>query len=293
MVNALTVDVEDYFHAEAFAHVVPREEWSQRESRVVRNTRRLLDLFARHGCRATFFVLGWVAQRHPALVREIAGAGHEVASHGFEHRLIYTQTPREFRGDVQRAKGILEDLLGARVDGYRAPSYSITTASLWALDILIEAGFRYDSSIFPIYHDRYGLPGWRRFPHTIHRPAGRIAEFPPGTVAICGVNLPMAGGGYFRFLPYWVFRWGLRRINGPEGQAAVVVIHPWELDPDQPVIRAGRLTVWRHRFNLHRTLPRLERLLSDFRFAPVYHVLASHAVLPALFEPLPDGWATS
>lgn len=272
-VNALTVDVEDYYQVEAFADIVRREDWPRWQSRVERNTQQLLELFVRYDVRATFFTLGWVAERHPGLVRAIIAAGHEVACHGYEHRLIYRQTPDEFRADVRRAKGILEDLLGARVEGYRAPSYSITAASLWALDILIEEGFRYDSSIFPIHHDRYGIPDAQRFPHTIRRAAGEIIEFPPSTVRLGGMNWPISGGGYFRLLPYAMFRCGLRRLNRVEAHAAIFFIHPWEVDPDQPIVPGARVNVWRHRLNLHRTLPRLERLLTDFRFAPAREVI--------------------
>ncbi len=272
-INALTVDVEDYYQVEAFAEVVRREDWPRWESRVERNTQRLLELFARYDVRATFFTLGWVAERHPGLVRAIIAAGHEVACHGYAHRLIYRQTPDEFRADVHRAKGILEDLLGARVEGYRAPSYSITSVSLWALDILIAEGFRYDSSIFPIHHDRYGIPNAERFPHTIRRAAGEILEFPPSTIRRGGMNWPIAGGGYFRLLPYAIFRRGLRRLNRVEAQAAIFFIHPWEVDPAQPIVPGARLNIWRHRLNLHRALPRLERLLNDFRFAPAREVL--------------------
>lgn len=273
-VNALTVDVEDYYHAQAFARVVRWEDRGRWEPRVVPNTRRLLDLFARHGVRATFFTLGDVAAQQPDLVREIARAGHEVACHGFGHHLVYHQTPAEFRDDVRRGKRVLEDALGIPVHGYRAPSFSITRASLWALDVLIEEGFRYDSSIFPVHHDRYGVPGAPRFPHVIRRPAGDLVEVPPSTVAFGRLNVPLGGGGYFRLLPYLVFRAGLRRINLRERRTAVFFIHPWEVDPAQPVIRPPGLDVWRHRLNLRRTMERLDRLLGDFRFAPVREVLS-------------------
>jgi polysaccharide deacetylase family protein (PEP-CTERM system associated) len=272
-INALTVDVEDYYQVEAFAGIVRREDWPQWEARVERNTYRLLELFARRSVRATFFTLGWIAKHHPRLVREIAAAGHEVACHGYEHRLIYHQTEDEFRRDLRRAHKLLEDLLGASVTGYRAPSYSITSASLWALDVLVEEGFRYDSSIFPVHHDRYGLPRAERFPHAIRRAGGEIIEFPPSTIKLGGINFPMAGGGYFRLLPYALFRRGWRWINEREQQPAIFFIHPWEIDPEQPIVSGTRLNIWRHRLNLHRTLPRLERLLSDFRFAPVREAL--------------------
>ncbi|MFN0123373.1 MAG: XrtA system polysaccharide deacetylase [Blastocatellia bacterium] len=276
--NALTVDVEDYYQVEAFSGLISREEWPRWESRVERNTRNLLELFARHNVRATFFTLGWVAERHPQMIRDMVAAGSEVACHGFEHRLIYQQTPAQFREDVRRAKQILEDISGKDVTGYRAPSYSITSRSLWALDVLIEEGFRYDSSIFPIHHDRYGMPDAERFPHALVCPAGTILEFPPSTVRLLGMNWPVSGGGYFRLLPYSVFSRGFRRINETERQAAIFFIHPWEVDPDQPVVPAPRLSTLRHRLNLHRTTGRLRRLLTDFSFAPVSDIL--NAIFP-------------
>jgi polysaccharide deacetylase family protein (PEP-CTERM system associated) len=272
-INALTVDLEDYFQVEAFATTVNRDQWPAWQSRIEYSSQVLLELFGRYGVSATFFVLGWIAERHPDLIRTIAAAGHEIACHGYEHRLIYRQTPSAFHQDIRRAKVCLEDIVGRRVSGYRAPTYSITTASLWAFDILIEEGFHYDSSVFPIHHDRYGIPSARRFRYTVHRPAGDIVELPPSTLALGPVNLPLAGGGYFRLLPYALFRLGLRHINRIERQAAVFLVHPWEVDPGQPVIAGSRLNVLRHRLNLGRTLLRLERLLSDFRFAPVSRVL--------------------
>lgn len=273
LVNALTVDVEDYYQVEAFADVVRREDWTHWQPRVESNTHRLLELFARCNVRSTFFILGWLAEQHPQLVREIAASGHEIACHSYQHQLISIQTPTEFRADVRRAKALLEDLIGKEVVGYRAPTYSITRDTLWALDILVEEGFHYDSSIFPIRHDRYGIPGAERHLHTIRRPAGQITEFPPSTVRIAGMNVPMAGGGYFRLMPYPVFRWGLRRINRVDKQPAIFMVHAWEIDPEQPAIAGTRLNIWRHRNNLHRTETRLEKLLKDFRFAPVREVL--------------------
>ncbi|MEP7339237.1 MAG: XrtA system polysaccharide deacetylase [Acidobacteriota bacterium] len=272
-VNALTVDVEDYYQVEAFADVVRREEWDRWQPRVERNTHRLLDLFARRGVRSTFFILGWVAERHPQLVREIAAAGHEIACHSYLHQLITTQTPEEFRADVRRAKLLLEEITGHEVIGYRAPTYSIMRETLWALDVLVEEGFRYDSSIFPVHHDRYGIPDAERHLHVIRRATGEIAEFPPSTLRVAGINVPMAGGGYFRLMPYPLFRWGLRRINQNDKQPAIFMVHTWEVDPEQPVIAGTRLNIWRHRNNLRRTEARLERLLDDFRFAPVRDVL--------------------
>lgn len=272
-VNALTVDVEDYYQVESFADVISREDWTSWESRIERNTHKLLNMFARHNVRATFFILGWIAERHPRLAREILKAGHEIACHSYDHRLILNQEREDFRADVRRAKTLLEDITGVAVEGYRAPTYSIIKQTLWALEILIEEGFRYDSSIFPIHHDRYGVPGAKRFPYVIHCDAGEIIEFPPSTTRLAGQNLPMTGGGYFRLLPYPVFRWGVRRINRIEGQSAIFMVHAWEVDPDQPVLPGTRLNIWRHRINLRLTESRLERLLRDFRFAPVRDVL--------------------
>ena len=203
IVNAMSVDVEDYYHVSALAPVVPRAEWPRMESRVCANTARLLSLFSEQAVRATFFVLGRVAERHPDLVRQIAAGGHEIASHGFDHRLVYDQTPDAFRDDIRRAKRLLEDLASVPVVGYRAPSYSITNRSLWALDVLVEEGYEYDSSIFPIHHDRYGIPGSPRHAHVLSREAGALVELPPSTVRIGSTNLPVAGSGYFRILPYW------------------------------------------------------------------------------------------
>ncbi|NOT63183.1 MAG: DUF3473 domain-containing protein [Acidobacteria bacterium] len=284
--NALTVDVEDYFQVEAFADIVPPEDWEKWESRVEFSTRRLMDVFAQHQARATFFVVGWIAERYPQMVRDMVAAGHEVACHGYGHRFIGHQTYDEFRADIRRAKNILEDLIGEEVEGYRAPTYSITAQSLWALDILIEEGFRYDSSIFPIHHDRYGIPTAERFPHMLRRAAGELMEFPPSTVRVGGQNLPMVGGGYFRFLPYRWFRWGFNHLNRVERQAAVFMVHAWEVDPDQPVIPGSQLSIWRHRFNLHKTEARLHRLLSDFRFSTMREVLQLRERPMALHEPV-------
>ncbi len=273
MLNALTVDVEDYYQVEAFSQVVCREDWPKWESRVERNTNLLLEMFARHNVKATFFILGYVAEMHPELVKQIANAGHEVACHSFHHRLIYQQTPEEFREDLRKSKQLLEEIIGAPVIGYRAPTYSITEKSLWALDILIEEGFKYDSSIFPTKHDRYGIPDAERFPHVLHRPAGEIIEFPPSTVQIGGTNIPISGGGYFRLLPYKLFKLGWQTLHRRESEPAIFFLHPWEVDPEQPIIPGTKLNIWRHRVNLNRTESRLNQLLKDFSFAPVRQVL--------------------
>jgi polysaccharide deacetylase family protein (PEP-CTERM system associated) len=273
VVNAMSVDVEDYFQVSAFEGVVDRSSWDARESRVCRNTERLLDIFEEYGVHGTFFTLGWVAERHPRLVRSIAERGHEIASHGYEHRLIYNQSPEAFRQDIRRAKRVLEDTAGVSVGGYRAPSYSITGRSLWALDVLIEEAYWYDASIFPIRHDRYGIPDSPRQTYSIEREAGILTEVPGSTVRVGSMNLPVAGGGYFRILPYRWTRWGIGRLNRLEQQPAVFYLHPWEIDPEQPRIAASALSRFRHYRNLHKTEARLRRLLTDFRFAPLNQLL--------------------
>lgn len=271
----MTVDVEDYFQVSAFDQVMPRERWESMESRVVRNTERLLELFQGAGVTATFFVLGWVAERHPALVRRIAAAGHEVASHGYGHRLVYDLTPEAFREDVRRSKSLLESICGEPVIGYRAPSFSITRQSLWALDVLTEEGFEYDSSIFPIHHDRYGIPSSPRHPYMIERGARSLIETPASTVGLGSLNVPIAGGGYFRILPYGFTRWGISRVNAREARPVIFYLHPWEVDPDQPRLPAGRLSSFRHYRNLTQTESRLRRLLADFRFDTMRALIAT------------------
>jgi polysaccharide deacetylase family protein (PEP-CTERM system associated) len=227
------------------------------------------------------------------LVRKIAELGHEVASHGYAHTLIYNQTPAAFRDDVRRAKGLLEDASGQRVDGYRAPSYSVTPRSLWALDVLIRAGYEYDASIFPIHHDRYGIPVSPRHPYVLEREHGRIVEVPGSTVRVGSLNLPIAGGGYFRLLPYTWTRWGIARLNRTEGKPAIFYLHPWEIDPEQPRLRTSRLGRFRHYRNLDKTEDRLRALLSDFRFSTVTRVLAVEreaAVSQPLVAALPYVW---
>jgi len=273
---AFTVDVEDYFQVDAFSDVIPVSTWSDYEPRVVANTSRLLDLLDEHQVRGTFFVLGWIAERHADLVRNIAGRGHEVASHGMSHQRVVTQSPELFRRETRDSKRLLEDLIQAPVVGYRAATYSITVQSLWALDILHEEGFLYDSSIFPVRHDRYGIPDAKTAPHRLETPGGKaIVEYPLTAARIFGVNIPVAGGGYFRLLPYGLTRRGLRRVQA-EGRAVAFYLHPWEVDPGQPRIRGAR---WRSRFrhylNLDRTLPRLNRLLRDFQFSTMRDCLSA------------------
>ena len=265
--NALTIDVEDYYHVAALAPSIPRNSWDERESRVVGNTRKLLTIFEEFDVCATFFVLGWVAERHPGLVKEIAARGHEIACHGFSHRAVYEQSPEEFREETRRSKDLLENVIGSEVLGYRAASFSITSRSLWALDTLVDLGFVYDSSIFPVRHDRYGIPNAERVPHRMSTPnGGTIAEWPLSTAQVLGCRLPLAGGGYFRLLPYWFSRWGLASINGREGRPFIFYLHPWEIDPAQPRVSASWLSTFRHYTNLGKCEERLRRLLREFRF---------------------------
>jgi polysaccharide deacetylase family protein (PEP-CTERM system associated) len=292
VVNAMSVDVEDYFHVSVFDGIVPRHLWNGMESRVVPNTMRLLDMFDEFKVRSTFFVLGWVAERHPDLLRRIADKGHEIASHGYAHRLIYDQTQESFREDVRRAKRVLEDSAGQRVVGYRAPSYSITPRSLWAVDVLIEEGYEYDASIFPIRHDRYGISVSARHAYAIPRRAGVLVEVPGSTTRIVSMNLPIAGGGYFRILPYWWTRWGIRRVNHLEGRAVVFYLHPWEIDPRQPRLKTGLVGRFRHYRNLEHTELRLRQLLADFRFETVERVVATvnRSAQPKEEYVLPYAW---
>ena len=283
--NALTVDVEDYFHVSAFAEAIRREDWDRIEPRYEANTRRVLGMFGESGVRATFFVLGWVAERSPHLVRQIAEAGHEVACHGYSHQLVYRQTRAEFEAETRLSKRILEDAAGCPVTGYRAASYSITRDSLWALDVLLEAGFEYDSSVFPVRHDRYGIPDAPTLPTAVTTPGGgTIVEFPLSVARWGGLNVPVAGGGYFRLFPYAVTRAGLRQLER-RSQPAVFYLHPWEVDPDQPRIDARWFSRFRHYNNLHQFEPRLKRLLDDFAFSTMRGVLEALGLLAA--DPVP------
>ena len=273
--NALTVDVEDYFHVSAFAKSINHKDWDKFPLRVENNTRRLLDLFDKHEVKATFFVLGWLAERTPDLVKDIASRGHEVACHGFSHQLVYNQSPEVFREETLRSKHLLEDITQTPVRGYRAASYSITNRSRWALDILAEAGFEYDSSIFPVRHDRYGIPDAPEFPHRMETPNGHsLVEFPLSTAKLLKYRLPVAGGGYFRLYPYAVTQAGLSQINRRQ-QPFIFYLHPWEIDPDQPKISAHWFSRFRHYNNLDKCETRLCRLLSDFKFGTAEGVLNS------------------
>ena len=263
--NAMTVDVEDYFQVSAFESYISREEWERLPSRVERNTDRILELFAQHGVRGTFFVLGWIAERYPVLISRIVASGHELASHGYAHVRVTETDPEDFRQDVTRTKGLLEDAGGCEVKGYRAASFSIGAANLWALDVLHDAGYKYSSSIYPVRHDLYGMPEASRFPF-LHASDG-LLEVPITTSRMLGRNLPMGGGGFFRIYPYCFYRWALRRVNASEGQPGVFYFHPWELDPGQPrQTGIGFKSRFRHYLNLDRMERRLSRLLDDFRW---------------------------
>lgn len=279
--NAMSVDVEDYFHVAALAATISRSDWDRLEYRAEQNTQRLLQIFADRGVSATFFVLGWVAKRSPALVREIQRAGHEIASHGMSHKLVYNQTHQEFFSETRDAKALLEDICGCSVDGYRASTYSITNRSLWALDVLCDLGFKYDSSIFPIKHDLYGIPDAPVAPGVMRAPnGGSIVEFPMSTARMAGVRVPVSGGGYFRLLPYWLTRAGLRQLSAKQ-RPFVFYLHPWEIDPGQPRIAASWFSRFRHYNNLEHCESRLIQLLEDFRFSTMRNVLADQALLPA------------
>jgi polysaccharide deacetylase family protein (PEP-CTERM system associated) len=287
-VNAMSVDVEDYFHVAALSEAISRDDWEGMNARVVQSTRRLLEVFDAADTKATFFVLGWVADRHPELVKEIHRRGHEIACHGYSHRMVYDQAPEEFRAETLRSKGLLEDLTGEPVAGYRAASYSITPKSRWALDILVEAGFLYDSSIFPVRHDLYGMPDAPRFPHVLTTDNGaKLVEFPPSTARLLGQNLPAAGGGYFRLYPYALSRWLIQRVNRDEGQPVIFYLHPWEVDPEQPRVEAGWRSKFRHYNNLEKCEGRLRQLLGDFRFGTARDVLSSHGLLATELAPAP------
>lgn len=285
-----TVDVEEYFQVSALEPVVPREEWGGMESRVGASVDRLLELLAGGGATATFFVLGWLADRRPDLVRRIAAGGHEIASHGFGHHRVSTLTPERFRESVRRSKASLEAITGVPVLGYRAPSFSITRGMDWALQILVEEGYRYDSSLFPVRRRGYGYAGGRREPHDIALPAGRLREFPPTTLRVGPAVLPAAGGAYFRLFPYTMVAAGLRQAER-SGHPGTFYIHPWELDPDQPRMAVGPVTRVRHYGKLARTEPRIRRLLGEFRFESIGSGMGAAA--PARDSARPSGSAAN
>jgi polysaccharide deacetylase family protein (PEP-CTERM system associated) len=284
-INALTVDVEDYFQVEAFASVIDRSEWDSMPRRVAWNTNRLLDLFAEAKVTATFFTLGWVAQRHPELVRRIAIEGHELASHGSDHHRADQQSPEQFRIDVRGGKALLEDISGVSILGYRAPTFSVGRRSLWAHAILAEEGFRYSSSVYPVAHDLYGEPGAPRRPFC---PCPGLVEIPLSTIQLFGRNMPVSGGGYFRLLPYRLTCWGLRKAERDLRVPSIFYLHPWEIDPGQPRQRNAPLrSRFRHYLNLRRAEPRLRRLLRDFAWTTVEQAFLGVAAPP---PPLVEAW---
>ena len=273
MRNALTVDLEDYYHVSAFRNQIQASQWTDQLSRVEHNTNRLLDWFDEAGFKATFFTLGWLAERHAHVVRRVAERGHEMACHSMRHRLVYEMTPQEFREDTRQAKDKLEQVSGCLVRGYRAPSFSITQQSLWALEILAELGFSYDSSIFPVKHPNYGMIEASRFPFRIPTPAGTIVEFPLPTLELGGRRAPLAGGAYLRILPYAYTRWGISHINNREARSVCVYMHPWEIDPEQPRMQGSWASRLRHYLGLYGAASKLRKLLRDFEFCPLHSLV--------------------
>jgi polysaccharide deacetylase family protein (PEP-CTERM system associated) len=270
VVNILTIDVEEYFHPSEVQRTVPMNQWTSLPSRVEMQTDRTLELLANHSVRATFFILGWVAEHYAQLVRKIAAAGHEIGCHSYAHQLVYDLTPAEFRRDTERAVAVIADAGGQLPRAYRAPSYSITRESSWALEILVECGIQCDSSIYPIAHDRYGVPGFRRHVQSIQTPSGALLEVPIATAKLAnGTNAPVGGGAYLRLLPYRYTAAGIRRINRDEQQPACIYFHPWEIDPDQPKLAQGFLSRVRTYTGLRGMERKLDRLLSDFEFSTI------------------------
>ncbi len=280
-VNAMTVDVEEYFTVQNLDGVVPRTRWPAQPMRCDAQTRRLLDLFESHGVRATFFVLGWVAERQRDLVKEIHDRGHEVAAHSYWHKLVFEMSPEEFREDLRRVRDLLEDIIGAKVKGYRAPTYSITRRSLWAHEILVEEGFEYSSSIFPITHDRYGIPDYQRFPVKLDVQGKPLWEFPLTTMQVGSRNLPIAGGGYMRLFPAQGMARALARVNNAEKRPTIVYLHPWEIDPQIPKFRQNALKDFRGYVGLGRMIGKLDHLLHKLHFTTVQAVLDAYQASPA------------
>jgi polysaccharide deacetylase family protein (PEP-CTERM system associated) len=266
MKNVVSFDVEDYFHVGAFADRVDKSQWSTFPSRVEANTNKILEMLAKSGNLGTFFVLGWVAEQFPHLIRRIAEAGHEIACHSHEHRTVFDLGPAEFRADTLEAKQSIENACGKPVLGYRAPSFSITNRSLWALEILVELGFQYDSSIFPVDHPNYGIPKTPRFPFLVKTNSGTLVEFPLTTVQLGGQTSPMSGGAYLRILPYWYMRWAFGYVNARENQPFCLYLHPWELDAEQPRLKGRMTSRLRHYVGLKSTQSKLARLLEDFEY---------------------------
>jgi len=267
--NALSIDVEEYFQVSGLEGAIARDDWETLESRLMIGLDRVLAVLDKHQIKATFFFLGWIAQHHPQSVQKVAEKGHEIGIHGFDHQLIYNQTPQAFEADVAQALAHVRAVYSGPIEGYRAPSFSIREDSLWALDCLKNLGFRYDSSIFPFKRKRYGIANAPVDPYEV---IPGLMEFPMSTVSVCGQNLPVAGGGYFRLYPQWFTHWAIRTLNA-QGRPAMVYLHPWELDPDQPKVSADWGNTFRHRINLHQTQSRLDALCSRFRFGPIKDVL--------------------
>ncbi len=283
ILNALTVDVEEHFQVSGFEGTVHREDWESHPSRVEANTERILEFLDETGIRATFFVLGWVAERRRGLVRKIAEAGHEVGCHGYSHRLVYTQTPEEFRRETTRSKAVLEEAAGGRVTGYRAASFSIKRPNLWAMDVLVESGFLYDSSLYPVVHDRYGIPGAPRHPYRLRTRRGNdIVEVPPSTFRLGRVVVPVAGGGYLRLYPLRLTRWAIERIHAKDRLPVIVYVHPWETDAGQPRIAAPWLNRFRHYVGIRGTIPKLRHLVQRFRFATLGEMVRGMKDLPEI-----------
>lgn len=274
MDNILTFDIEEYFQVGNFAKSIHRDSWEKMESRLSLGLDIILSILDEYATKATFFVLGWVAERNRGAIKKIHEKGHEIASHGYAHQLIYTQKPKEFRLDLKKSKGILEEIIKEPVLGYRAPTYSVTKKSIWALDILAEEGFVYDSSLFPIHHDKGGLPEAQQYPYRIVKKQGYLWEFPISTIDILGQNVPFSGGGYFRFMPYSFIKWSIKKINS-DGNPAVTYFHPWEFDPWQPRIESSCMNRFRHYFNIAKNETKLRTLLNDFRFQPIRDFLIS------------------
>ncbi len=287
MLNAFTVDVEDYFQVGAFADRISTADWDDYPDRVEANTRAVLKLLDRHQVRATFFILGWTAKKFPNLVTEIHRAGHEIGSHSYWHQLIYEMTPEEFSADLKQSCDVISQMTGEAVNSFRAPSFSITNDSLWALEILIEAGIEFDSSIFPIYHDRYGIPGAERYPYLIEKTAGSLWEFPPSVYRMFNYNLPIAGGGYFRLYPAAFSLSCLKKINHKLNRPFMFYIHPWELDPEQPRLPCKLKSRFRHYQNLGSTQRKLDRLLSEIKFGTLTESLEEYrsTMSPTITDP--------
>jgi polysaccharide deacetylase family protein (PEP-CTERM system associated) len=298
LINAVTVDLEDYYHVEAFASKISRTQWGCWPSRVTQNTKRTIEVLERAKCRATFFVLGWIAEREPVLIRELAQMGHELACHSHLHRPLHTLKPSEFRDDLRRSRDLIENAAQTRVVGFRAPTFSITDKSLWALEILADEGFCYDSSIFPIHHDLYGMPDAPRWAHCKQLPSGRsIWEIPPSTVRIAKMNIPFGGGGYLRLLPMAFTRWAIHRTHRHEKQPVIVYFHPWELDPDQPRMAGSWRSRLRHYTGLDTTAARLQEILSQGIFQPMINLVRqleqTYGQTPMVAETVPSLWLSN